>query len=300
MCYTGGPRCSSHAKIALKRAMASGNQSRIIKAIDEYRHTPRGIAETRRHDPVFADQLQAERNKMLADRGGITDADVERSRMHLKDPEDIRITRNTDNKGMDNLQSWEKTNEHLMGRVIGRQEITQPAGRRWKSTWRGDQLFSHKTVKAPNGQIMDHVVLTNPQKLPPSSPDHNALALGSLTVSGKKVQPGMHDQFLIHYALVEMKNQQTGQMERGLYVEAISVPKAEQGKGMARWLLSQAESAFPGLRVPATSEMTKDGVLLWNTLSAHDHRYAGVLHRPRFEPEKEPCANYEEARDFVD
>lgn len=87
MCYAGGPRCSPHAKVALDRAMASGDQSKIMKAISDYRLTPRGIAETRVHNPEFADQLQQERDEMLRNKN-ITEVDVEYSDTHISDTED--------------------------------------------------------------------------------------------------------------------------------------------------------------------------------------------------------------------
>jgi hypothetical protein len=47
MCYTGGPRCSPHAKSDLDKAIVSGDLDRIHKAQQAYQLTPRGIQELR-------------------------------------------------------------------------------------------------------------------------------------------------------------------------------------------------------------------------------------------------------------
>lgn len=82
MCYVGGPRCSKSAREALDRAMKNGSHSERMRAIEEYRHTPAGIAETRRTNPEYAAILQQERNAMLRARR-VRDEQIERSATHL-------------------------------------------------------------------------------------------------------------------------------------------------------------------------------------------------------------------------
>lgn len=83
MCHKGGPRCSASARAALQRAMERGDHTTRIKAIDEYRHTPEGIAKTRETNPHFADQLQRERDAMLRARR-LRDDQIENSTQHLR------------------------------------------------------------------------------------------------------------------------------------------------------------------------------------------------------------------------
>lgn len=82
MCYVGGPRCSRSAKAVLEKAMKSGTHTERMRALEEYRHTPAGIAETRQTNPEYADALQRERNAMLRARR-VRDEMVERSTTHL-------------------------------------------------------------------------------------------------------------------------------------------------------------------------------------------------------------------------
>lgn len=83
MCYAGGPRCSKSAKAAMERAFANGSHNERMKALDEYRHTPEGIAATKQINPQFAEQLQRERDAMLRARQ-LNDSQIERSERHLR------------------------------------------------------------------------------------------------------------------------------------------------------------------------------------------------------------------------
>lgn len=47
MCYTHGPRCSKHAKVSLRAALASRDNERIAEAKREYLTTTEGIAKLR-------------------------------------------------------------------------------------------------------------------------------------------------------------------------------------------------------------------------------------------------------------
>ena len=84
MCYTGGPRCSKSAKAILQKAMENGDHSARMRALDEYRHTPEGIAITRRTNPEYADLLQKERDTMLKYKK-IQDEQIENSQKHLSE-----------------------------------------------------------------------------------------------------------------------------------------------------------------------------------------------------------------------
>lgn len=67
MCYTGGPRCSPHAKQALTKAEASGDKELIKTARQDYYLTPAGIAKIRASGKTAAaDKLQAKRSEMIA------------------------------------------------------------------------------------------------------------------------------------------------------------------------------------------------------------------------------------------
>lgn len=67
MCYTGGPRCSPHAKQALTKAEASGDKELIKTARQDYYLSPAGIAKVRASGKTeAADKLQAKRSEMIA------------------------------------------------------------------------------------------------------------------------------------------------------------------------------------------------------------------------------------------
>lgn len=66
MCYTGGPRCSPHARQALAKAEASGDKDLIKTARQDYYLTPAGIAKARQAGKAdMADKLQAKRSEIL-------------------------------------------------------------------------------------------------------------------------------------------------------------------------------------------------------------------------------------------
>lgn len=68
MCYAGGPRCSSHAKAALKSALKTGDETKIAKARKDYLLTPDGIAHVAKTDPQKAQVLSERREKMKPSR----------------------------------------------------------------------------------------------------------------------------------------------------------------------------------------------------------------------------------------
>lgn len=66
MCYTGGPRCSPHARQALSKAEATGDKELITAARKDYYLTPEGIKKVRQAGkPDAADKLQAKRSEMI-------------------------------------------------------------------------------------------------------------------------------------------------------------------------------------------------------------------------------------------
>lgn len=66
MCYTHGPRCSKHAKVSLRAALASRDNERIAEAKREYLTTKEGIAKLRSQGKEeLAEKLAARRAKLI-------------------------------------------------------------------------------------------------------------------------------------------------------------------------------------------------------------------------------------------
>lgn len=123
MCYPKpAPRCSPHAKQALRKAVAGGDPARIETAVRDWQTTPQGIRELRaRRQHDLAERRQSERWQLLRqykESHWETELTSDAQRVLAYESENKQVLESLARKGDPALLRALLVNKHLDTRVI--------------------------------------------------------------------------------------------------------------------------------------------------------------------------------------